>query len=105
LYLSATELYDATRASWKIGERRETVKFAFAVFEGIVREVYEITAWFRSGSTFNTRWPRRRDTRTDRWEFVGRIADDRIRNRYVDRFVGRYFARGAQNPIAYVNVR
>jgi uncharacterized protein len=102
--MTPTELYDATRASWKLGELREKVKFALPVFEGVVREVYEITQWFRSGSTFNNRFPRG-DKRRDRWEFVGRVADDRIRNRYIDGFVGGQFKRGAQNPIAYVNVR
>jgi len=80
------------------------VKYALAVFEGIVREVYEIKEWFRSGSTFNSRFPHG-DKRRDRWEFVGRLADDRLRRRYIDRFVGDQFKRGAQNPIAYVNVR
>jgi hypothetical protein len=100
--MSATELYDVTRASWKVGRRRDKVKFALAVFDRIVREVYEVTAWLPSGSTFNTRFPRG-DGRRDRWEFVGRIADDRIRRRYVDRSVGHLFPPGAQNPIAYLN--
>jgi len=102
--MSATELYDATRASWKVGNRRGKVKYALAVFEGIVREVYGVTAWLPSGSTFNSRFPRG-DGRRDRWEFVGRLADDSVRRRYVDRFVGHLFPRGAQNPIAYLNVR
>lgn len=42
---------------------------------------------------------------TELWEFVGRLAEDRIRRRYVDRFVGHLFPPGAQNPIAYLNVR
>jgi uncharacterized protein len=101
--MTATELYDATRGVWKLGSRRANARYAFAVFEGIVREVYEIVAWFPSGSTFNSRVPRGEHLK-GRWEFIGRIADDRVRHRYVDRFVGRYFQRGAQNPIAYVNV-
>jgi len=73
------------------------------VFEGIVREVYEITQWFPAGSTFSSRDVRGvRDP--DRWEFVGRVAPDRIRDRYVDRYVGRFFKPSNQNPIAYVNV-
>ncbi len=40
--MTPAELYDATRASWKVGARRESAKYALAVFEGIVREVYEI---------------------------------------------------------------
>jgi hypothetical protein len=101
--MTAVELYDATRASWKVGKRRDQAKHAFAVFEGIVREVYEVTGWFPSGSTFNSRFPEG-DRRRDRWEFVGKVADERTRRRYIDRDVSRLFPHGAQNPIAYVNL-
>jgi len=92
LTMSATKLYDATRASWKVGHRRGKVKYALAVFDGIVREVYEV------------KFPRG-DGRRDRWEFVGRLADERVRRRYIDRSVGHLSPPGAQNPIAYLNVR
>jgi uncharacterized protein len=42
--MTPAELYDATRSSWKVGNRRTKAKYAFAVFEGIVRQLYEITA-------------------------------------------------------------
>jgi hypothetical protein len=102
------ELYDATRSAWRVGPKRDLVKYALAVFEGVVKEVYEIKGpWLRAGSTFSTR----RDTlglsardRLYRWEFVGRVADDHIRKRYVNRYVGHRLIHGAQNPISYVNV-
>lgn len=47
--MSPMELYDATRGSWKVGPQREKAKLASAVFEGVVREVYEIKQWFRAG--------------------------------------------------------
>jgi hypothetical protein len=101
--MTASELYDATRASWKLGPKRERAKYAFAVFEGIVREVYQITEWLPGGSTFNWRNPR--GVRVlDRWEFVGHLAPERLRRRYINRDVSRYFTRGAQNPISYVRV-
>jgi hypothetical protein len=87
-----------------VGDRRaEKVKYAFAVFEGIVHEVYEIEKWFPAGSTFTTRTDLGGGSR-DRWEFVGRLAPRAIRNRYVDRYVGHRFPQGAQNPIAYANL-
>ncbi len=101
--MTPTELYDATRASWKVGTRATRASYAMPVFEGIVREVYEIAEWLKSGTTFNSRFPRG-DRKRDRMEFIGRLADERLRRRYVDRYVGKYFRNGAQNPIAYVNV-
>jgi hypothetical protein len=37
----------------------------------------------------------------NRFEFVGRVADERIRRRYIGRSVRDYFATGSQNPIKY----
>ncbi len=98
------ELYDATRSAWRIGTRGDKAKLAMAVYDNVVREVYEITGWFREGRTFNAR--RRPDHKPadDRWEFVGVIANEKIRKRYRNRFVGEHFPKGAQNPIRYVNV-
>lgn len=102
--MTSVELYDATRGIWKVGPRRSLARLAFAVFEGVVREVYAIRAWFPGGTTFTTR-EHRKSWRGDRWEFVGQLAPDGIRRRYIGRYVGQYFARGAQNPIVYANVQ
>jgi hypothetical protein len=102
--MTPSELYDATRASWKVGPKREHARYAFAVFEGIVREVYEIETWLKAGSTFNSAHERDRQPR-DRWEFVSRLAPENMRRRYIDRDVSDYYKQGAQNPISYVGIR
>ncbi|MEK5037066.1 LEM-3-like GIY-YIG domain-containing protein [Sporosarcina sp. FSL K6-3457] len=96
------ELYDATRGVWKIGENREKAKYALAVFDGIVHEVYEVIAWFQAGSTFNTRGSLDEDKK--RWEFVGKKAEESIRSKYIRKSVEHYHSRSAQNPIKYVNI-
>jgi len=101
--MTPTELYDATRSAWKVGVDREKAEYAFAVFEGVVREVYEIERWFPAGSTFNSRNPRGVGS-AERWEFVGRVASEALRQRYLDGYVGHFFRRGAANPIRYVNL-
>lgn len=101
--MTSSELYDATRASWKIGPKRTQAQYAFAVFEGIVREVYEIASWLRAGSTLNSAHNRDAQPR-DRWEFVGRLAPGAMRRRYLNRDVSRYFPASAQNPIRYVGI-
>lgn len=103
--MSDAELYDATRSAWKVGHRRrERAEFAFAVFEGVVREVYSIAHWLPAGSTFKVRSKDRAAEREGRWEFVGVIAESAVRDRYINRYVGHFFSQGAQNPISYVNI-
>jgi uncharacterized protein len=97
--MTDVELYDATRGVWKVvGPRRDAARFALSVFEGIVREIYRISEWLPAGSTFNVRQGGRGVRSSRRWEFVGTIADDKIRRRYLNRYVGHLFARGNQSP-------
>ncbi len=50
--ITPMELYDVTRGIWKVGSKRDQVEYAFAVYQGIVKEVYSITQWFPAGQTY-----------------------------------------------------
>ncbi|WP_240738232.1 LEM-3-like GIY-YIG domain-containing protein [Deinococcus fonticola] len=100
--MSAEELYEVTRGIWKIAEwRRASVKYALAVFESVVREVYEIESWHKAQSTPYTTRSFPPDSGIGRWEFVGHVAPAEIRDRYLNHSVSAYFTKGAQNPIAF----
>jgi uncharacterized protein len=96
------ELYDATRSSWVVGDRKGDATYALSVYQGIVQEIYEIKGWFPAGSTLNSRKPTQDAESDQRWEFVGRIADETLRHKYRYSDVSRYM--GGQNPIRYVTV-
>lgn len=104
--MTDAELYDATRGVWHVSPKKgkaKQAKYALAVFEGVVKEVYEIKEWFPAGSTFSTR-DQRDLTAPGRWEFVGKIAEDKkVRSRYINRCVPLP-PQGARNPISYVNI-
>ena len=99
--MPAIELYDATRSAWVIGEKKKYAKYALAVYQGIVQEVYEIKGWFPNNSTMNTRKSGDTEISEQRWEFVGRISDVAVRKKYLHKDISSYM--GAQNPIRYVN--
>ncbi len=104
--MTPIDLYDATRGIWRIGPDREKVELAFAVFEGVVREVYRVTQWFPAGTTFSTRMNEDDDLRDpERWEFVGLLAEDKLRKKYIDGSVVHHFGRNVQSPFVYVNVK
>lgn len=100
--MSPIELQEATRGIWRLGIRREGVKYAFAVFEGIVREVYEVHRW-HAASTLNYE-TRDLSSRagSGRWEFEGIVANRNIRNQYHGHSVQSYFKRGHQSATVYV---
>ncbi len=95
------ELYESTRGVWKLSERREAADYALAVFDGIVREVYQIDYWVHAGKT---KYYTREDVDApDRWEFVGKVGSTSIRDKYRLRSVRHYLQPNNQNPIVYVN--
>lgn len=100
------ELYEATRISWVVNkERSNKLQYVFAVYNGMIKEVYQITAWLPAFSTMNTLTVDEEIIRKDkekRMEFVGVIAPDEIRNKYLGGIVSNLFAHGNSNPILYV---
>ena len=96
-------LYEATRGIWRChGPRRDKVEYAMAIYQGIVREVYRIDEWHPSGTfpykTRDATWFK--NCVPPRWEFTGEVAPQEIRNKYIDKSVGK----GGQNPYRYVNI-
>jgi uncharacterized protein len=102
--MTEDELYDATRSCWKLGRRRTRAKYALAVFEGVVREVYEIAGWHEGGTTPCKSGIHKKPRTEGRWEFTGHKAEESVRSRYVGGSVSAYFTHGQQNPVKYVNV-
>ena len=109
--MTPMELYDYTRGQWKLKlENAQKVKFAFAVYQGVIQEVYEVLHWFPANSTLNTRENNRYLSREaeegveGRYEFVGNMAPNEIREKYVYKSVDHYYKKGMSNPILYLNV-
>ena len=100
--MSATELYENTRGIWKLGKRRERVRYALAVYRGVVREVFRVESWHPAGSTpYETREEDLDDIQ--KWEFVGDIAEEEIRQKYLLKSVVSYFGPNWQTSFTYVN--
>jgi len=99
---TAEELYDRTRACWKVNaERANEIDYAFAVFEGIIREVYQVDKWMPCGCTPSIKeYIKGKEAENEgRSEFVGEVAADSIRNKYVGQEIEGF----NQNPIRYYN--
>lgn len=107
--MTSEMLYEITRGKWVIGARRNKVKYAFSVYKGIIREVYEIECWYPApieDSEIKRTWINQNliDTQVkqrNRWQFEGIVANDL--QHYVGASTEKYQICGAQNPIRYVN--
>ena len=97
--MSERELYETTRGAWKIGTRRERAEYAIALFRGVAKEVYKIHRWHPAGTLEYERdisdW-----TMDGRWEFEGEVAEESVRQKYINKKVGD----NGQNPVRYANI-
>ena len=89
------DVYKCTRGTWLVNwDRVAGARFAFGVFYGIVLEVFEIDGWFPAGTTKNSFPPA-----PGRFEFVGKVAPEKIRSRYV----GKRLPNPLNGPFRYFN--
>jgi hypothetical protein len=103
--MSAFEIYDNTRCCWKVNkEQADKVDYAFSIYDGMVIEVFKIVQWLPAHSTLKnvTTLEPRPDKDAGRYEFVGNIAPNVIREKYVGKMVTDLFPQGNQNPIKYI---
>lgn len=94
--MTEEELYAITRGNWVLRESRlPQIKYAFCVYDGIVRQAYRVLSWHPAQAR------RAEQKHQDRWRFDGEIAVEM--QHYVGGSVAKYITVGAQNPIRYVN--
>jgi hypothetical protein len=106
---NAEELKQVTRSMWRLNrERANKARYAFAVYQGEIVEVYEIDSWQPITEDTRRYWRERerlqgddfQHTHEGRSEFIGKLAPEAIRNKYKGK---RMPIRHSQNPILYFN--
>jgi uncharacterized protein len=95
-WLAPGDLYEKTRASWKVAPERHKPGWVFAVYGGIVRAVYRVESWERPPEE------KRVGKGARRWDFNG-VRDLAMEDIYLWTDVSGHLRRGAQNPITYVH--
>ncbi len=98
--MSAVALYDYTRGIWK--RKIESVSladYALSVVYGIVVEVYKIDHWMPALETkFTTRKVDPKKA-AERIAFVGSVAEESVRKRYIGKSVANLYKYGDANPV------
>jgi hypothetical protein len=106
---NADDLYQATRSMWRLNrERAERARYAFAVYQGEIKEVYEIERWMPATKATRQYWREKENLQGDdfhethdgRSEFIGEVAPETVRKKYLGK---RIPVRHSQNPIRYFN--
>ncbi len=83
--MTELELFEATRGVWHNVPRGEEIKYAYATYGGLVKEVYEIHGWARAGT--QQYFTRNISDESKRWEFIGKKAPDDVRKKYIGKVI------------------
>jgi hypothetical protein len=88
------ETFEITRGIW--GKRivtaceKNEAKFAYATFNGVVKDVYQIHSWVPAGTQeYFSRLLDPERLKNARWEFVGKKASNKVRELYVGKILER----------------
>ncbi len=95
------QLYDCTRAEWRVKlERAQKSDYALCVYDKIVREVYEIDCWMPAEKIVRESFPDLTPIH-GRIGFEGKVAPDKIRDKYVGKSVAHLYKWGDANPVRF----
>lgn len=103
--LSQNELYDGYRGIWKISKTKtKDVKYAFAIYNNIIKNVYLIDEWHNGNTTkYEAREINSADPKIKgRLEFTGEIASNM--QHFIGYNVSSYYKKGEANPIKYMEL-
>ena len=92
--MNKDELYETTRQWWAVRLTSvQRMKYALAVVNGRVLEVYKIDSWEKDEDVH--------EEHGGRYRFTGSVATGTKRSKFVGKSVKSLFVKGAANPIRY----
>ena len=106
--MSAIDLYEITRSAWPVSidtaTGKNNVTHAFAVYDGIIQETYNILQWFKAGTTLMKRKHDIEKDISNRWEFIGSISEEmgkKCRYKSVEHYWKKSSEHPHSNPFTY----
>ncbi len=83
------ETFEITRGVWAKNcvSIAKNSKYAYALYHGVVKEIYEIHSWVKAGTQEYFTRKLNIEIIKNRYEFIGKIADDNIRKKYKGKLI------------------
>jgi len=94
-------IYEATKETWTIDKRKlSRLKYVLSEYRGLIVEVFEVLEWYEKERGYLPNSKKFGQTKIG-YGFVGKVADNNIRNRYVNKSIAHIKKRGAASVIRY----
>ena len=96
-------IYLATKQAWKIGKKRTAkIHFVLSEYRGLIVEVFKVDDWYEITRTYGANCKNAGKSYTA-YGFNGKIADNYIRNLYINKSIADRKVQGRSNPISYAD--
>jgi hypothetical protein len=94
-------IYDATKETWTIDRRKlNGLNYVLSEYRGLIVEVFEVEKWYEKERGYLPNSKKFGQTKIG-FGFIGKVAGEKIRNRYVNKSIAHIKKRGAASVIRY----
>lgn len=101
--MDSDRIYQATKEAWKIGKKRtSTIKYVLSEYQGLIIEVFKVDEWYPVERTYGVKCKKAGGKYTA-FGFNGHIAEDAMRNLYINKSIANKKKKGRANPISYAD--
>lgn len=97
----STAIYNATKQAWRIGKGRINsqslpIRYVLSEYRGLIIEVFKVNKWYEvERMTQKTKKP------YVAYGFDGEVAEESVRNKYINKSIADRKVRGRANPISF----
>jgi len=95
--------YKSGMSELALFRRDESIKYAYATYGGLIKEVYEIHGWVKAGTQQYFERTFEDIDISNRWEFIGKKAPDEVREKYIGKILKK--ERSFGSPFVYVGLK
>lgn len=96
------DIYHATKGVWSMAiGQAEKKKYVLSVFKGLVVEVFTVDKWYQEKRDYQRTSKKHGNSKRLGCAFEGRVAEDEIRNRYINKSIKHKILKGSSLPFRY----
>jgi len=101
--MGTTAIYNATKQAWRIDKnRRKEIQYVLSEYRGLIIEVFKVSKWYDIARPYG---PQSKKAGQEYLAsgFDGEVAEDSIRDKYINRSIADRKKKGRANPISYAD--
>jgi len=94
-------IYNATKETWTINKLKlKNLKYVLSEYRGLIVEVFEVENWYEKERGYTPKSKKYGQTKIG-YGFKGKVANDQIRDRYINKSIAHTKKKGAASAIRY----